>query len=588
MCCAIGNGFVSSEGRGTARLYGMIIIFQNAVIYGVISCSGLLNMTSLRTSYLEELRRIPPRASVIKQYENRCALLTSAARKPLKERGEQRDRRLKDLLESSAKEPVHREGATKTEFHHQTPVRRRGIIEVAERAGMEGVQEFADGLLLSQGRLVVHAVLLREYTALLVGENRDRINTSELFQPEPLPAWRQDSIAQKAIHACEEILAVRRTIEDPLFKGIDGFTPNPTLTWSPLVQEWEALKVSRRVVTENRERIPESDLRKMIAAQYGGKAEDLTLEEVRPGAVELCRHYHSFQVVSDELPVEVKSKEARSQAGGQFWKEREDEFRKYDTAENTMLGAMGFEDGWTFHSGPGGERSVRESQQLFQTLARLAANGLVGPLGAEPWVDWLNALQHARDRSTGEPLYGRVMSGNSVIGESWLKRMAEFGEPIPAGGILEFVLVSKDQSQVSSELAAAGVDDLKVGTRLYWDTASVTIESLFKTSAKYCLELRSLTTQPDQTLGLPDRRAELKTEGDRQLDSQDATGANDREVVVLPILLSKGWSILDWATASNVDFHTANDYLKGVTQPYPSTRKKLADSLDLDVKDLPR
>ena len=442
-------------------------------------------MTNFRPSDSEGSRRSPPRTSMTKLYENRCPLLSYAALERLKERREQRERQFEELLEAPAKE---------TEFHSQRVARRQEIIDVAERAGIEGVREFADGLLLSQGRLAVHAVLLREYTALLVGEIRDRINASELFQPEPLPTWRQDSIAQKAIRACEEILAERGNIEDPLSNGIDGYTPNPTLTWPPLVQEWEALKFARKVVTENRERIPESDLRKMIAAQYGGKAEDLTLEEMRPAAVELCRHYHSFQAVPDEIPGEIKSKEALPRAGDHFWKEREDEFRRYDTPENTLLGAMGFEHGWTFHGGPG--KPVRESQQLFQTLARLAANGLVGPPGAEPWVDWLNALQHARDRSTGKPLYGKVTSGHSVIGESWLKRMVQLGEPIPAGGITEFVLISKDKSPVSSESPGAGVDDLKVETRLCWDTPFVTIESLFKTSANYCLELRSLSAQP--------------------------------------------------------------------------------------------
>jgi hypothetical protein len=48
-----------------------------------------------------------------------------------------------------------------------------------------------------------------------------------------------------------------------------------------------------------------------------------------------------------------------------------------------------------------------------------------------------------------------------------------------------------------------------------------------------------------------------------------------------------GWSILDWAKNSAVDFHTANDYFKGETKPYPSTRKKFADSLGISAKDLP-
>jgi len=60
-----------------------------------------------------------------------------------------------------------------------------------------------------------------------------------------------------------------------------------------------------------------------------------------------------------------------------------------------------------------------------------------------------------------------------------------------------------------------------------------------------------------------------------------------REAFVRPRLESMGWSILDWAKNSGVDFHTANDYFKGETKPYPSTRKKLADSLGITAKDLP-
>jgi len=60
-----------------------------------------------------------------------------------------------------------------------------------------------------------------------------------------------------------------------------------------------------------------------------------------------------------------------------------------------------------------------------------------------------------------------------------------------------------------------------------------------------------------------------------------------RAAFVKPILAAKGWSILDWAMASTVDFHTANDYLKGTTKPYPSTRKKLADALGMAVESLP-
>ncbi len=63
--------------------------------------------------------------------------------------------------------------------------------------------------------------------------------------------------------------------------------------------------------------------------------------------------------------------------------------------------------------------------------------------------------------------------------------------------------------------------------------------------------------------------------------------ANDRESFVMPILGKRGWSILDWANNSEVDYHTASDYLKGKTAPYKSTLKKLADSLGVDVQELP-
>jgi hypothetical protein len=63
--------------------------------------------------------------------------------------------------------------------------------------------------------------------------------------------------------------------------------------------------------------------------------------------------------------------------------------------------------------------------------------------------------------------------------------------------------------------------------------------------------------------------------------------ANARAVFVEPFLRKKGWSVFEWANNSSVDFHTANDYLKGLTNPYRSTRKKLAESLGLEPGQLP-
>ena len=67
----------------------------------------------------------------------------------------------------------------------------------------------------------------------------------------------------------------------------------------------------------------------------------------------------------------------------------------------------------------------------------------------------------------------------------------------------------------------------------------------------------------------------------------DPTKAVNRESFVRLLLVEKGWSTLDWAQKSNVDFHTADNYLKGKTSPCASTRRKLASSLGIAVADLP-
>jgi hypothetical protein len=89
------------------------------------------------------------------------------------------------------------------------------------------------------------------------------------------------------------------------------------------------------------------------------------------------------------------------------------------------------------------------------------------------------------------------------------------------------------------------------------------------------------TTQSTHEAGEPSTTAKPVT---------GATGGGDgtRAAFITPILEKKGWSILDWANNSGVDFHTANDYLRGSTKPYASTRKKLADSLGVTVDELPK
>jgi hypothetical protein len=68
----------------------------------------------------------------------------------------------------------------------------------------------------------------------------------------------------------------------------------------------------------------------------------------------------------------------------------------------------------------------------------------------------------------------------------------------------------------------------------------------------------------------------------------EPSNLNPRQAFVFPLLAKEGWSILDWANAARVSSATAHDYLKNRTNPYRSTRKKLADSLGVSIQQFPK
>ena len=123
----------------------------------------------------------------------------------------------------------------------------------------------------SQRTLGNRAVLLREYTAVFVAKIRDKLNESPVFRMEPLPVWRKDAMTQKAIRACEEVITKREKIERALASKAEEeskhFPRRKSKTWPPAVQEWEALKSTRKLWTSDGERIPEADLRRILAAR---------------------------------------------------------------------------------------------------------------------------------------------------------------------------------------------------------------------------------------------------------------------------------------------------------------------------------
>jgi lambda repressor-like predicted transcriptional regulator len=68
--------------------------------------------------------------------------------------------------------------------------------------------------------------------------------------------------------------------------------------------------------------------------------------------------------------------------------------------------------------------------------------------------------------------------------------------------------------------------------------------------------------------------------------SPKAAAGNTREAFLRAKLEKKGFSLREWARKANVDFHTADNCLKGKTQSRPDTLKNLADALGITVKKL--
>lgn len=92
-------------------------------------------------------------------------------------------------------------------------------------------------------------------------------------------------------------------------------------------------------------------------------------------------------------------------------------------------------------------------------------------------------------------------------------------------------------------------------------------------------------TKPSALTGSasPDRM----TQTNQPSHGRAVQSTTSRAAVVDPLLASKGWSILDWANAAKVAYHTARDYHDGIKSPYASTRLKLAQALEIEITKLP-
>jgi len=121
-----------------------------------------------------------------------------------------------------------------------------------------------------------------------------------------------------------------------------------------------------------------------------------------------------------------------------------------------------------------------------------------------------------------------------------------------------------------------------------WHVGAITGEALSHAALKWRAEAWRLAAEGKLTNGQPGNEPEAQSATEDGASEPDDRQQGARADFVMPILASKGWSVLDWANECGVDFHTANDFLKDKTNPYRSTRKKLAEGLGVVVEELPK
>lgn len=419
----------------------------------------------------------PSKAASMNERYRDCYSISTKFSRELNDRIRVGERRLAELLERA------------------DPGQRDEIFRVAEELARGAVADFAAGLIdLQSGKLANHEVDLREYTGYIVGQIRDLLASPPIVPSGCLPPWRQDPIAQGAIHTCEKTIAERQGLEEPGDYASASVQPN--FTWVPMVQEWEAHRARTKAESDYR-RVTEAEMRQIICAAWGGNPDDLTMEQIGRAAVELCAHFGTIQMIPstklDNAAEKREEKEAVVVGSVEFWEKKEAEFRNLATPGNSGLRADHYSPGgWMVFNPHGPKEPARESERMFQSLARDAAHGISGSKNKDPSWNWLDSLADARDQITGQLLYTKHMHSTSSISEEELARMERRGEQAPPNGIVEFVMLENgaDTSHCQSSTIKGELGTVR--RRWFFEDSSAGLSHLFNISAEYCVELRSL------------------------------------------------------------------------------------------------
>jgi hypothetical protein len=147
-----------------------------------------------------------------------------------------------------------------------------------------------------------------------------------------------------------------------------------------------------------------------------------------------------------------------------------------------------------------------------------------------------------------------------VLDEERLQRMAQLGEPMPPGGLIEFII-----SEVDAEGTTNSRNPPAVEMRKVWETTTEMVKDLFTSSANFCLELRSRAAfaEPGPTIPGTEDRSTRGTILGRNLDR---------------LRLDCGWSFDELAKVSGVDKKRIVAHVSGGKRAHPRTLSFYADA----------
>ena len=228
------------------------------------------------------------------RFEHNCALIRFDERSALRSSGWQRvDRIRNEIGDATARFVELRNdllrasddgmpGELDAMLHQELELVFREVSGSAGRQAGEALRQFADGVMVFQRRLLIHADLLRQYTAIVITEMRELLNGVELFGSQAAVPWLRDPLVQGSIRTCEQILAEHADAGEHW--DCQAMAPNDSRTWPAIVQQWEEFKAAEEIEPRWDNGIEESTLRGFISALSGGVPADVTWDQLRSTA----------------------------------------------------------------------------------------------------------------------------------------------------------------------------------------------------------------------------------------------------------------------------------------------------------------